>query len=96
MEANSAGRPVIAYRAGGVLATQIPVVDDPSCATAVFFDYQSVDHLVNAVKEYERLEPLFDPYFIRKHAESFDEELFITKIREFVTEKYNDHQKLPS
>lgn len=93
LEANSAGRPVIAYGQGGVLTTQIPVADDPSCATSLFFDHQTVNDLTNAIRAFEELEPHFDPYFIRKHAESFDEALFIDKIRNFVVEKYQFHQK---
>lgn len=94
LEANAAGRPVIAYEAGGVLTTQIPVSDDPAHATALFFKNQTVDDLLDAVKQYELIEHRFDPNFIRKHAEAFDESNFIHKIRQFVIEKYN--QKLKS
>ncbi|GAB4036934.1 glycosyltransferase [Spirosoma jeollabukense] len=91
LEANSAGRPVIAYGEGGVLATQIPVFDDPSCATALFFDNQTVEDLIKAVKQFEVIEHRFIPSFIRKHAESFDEPIFIHKIKQFVAEKYLQH-----
>jgi glycosyltransferase involved in cell wall biosynthesis len=93
LEANAAGRPVIAYGAGGVLATQIPVSDDPAQATALFFEEQTVDDLLKAVKQYEQIEYKFDTQFIRSHAESFDESKFIDKIRRFVAEQYEKRQK---
>lgn len=95
LEANAAGRPVIAYGAGGVLATQIPVSNDPSYSTGVFFPHQTVDDLINAIKQYEVFEQYFNASFIRKHAETFDEEKFIKKIRTFVFEKYQQHLNIP-
>lgn len=89
LEANAAGRPVIAYGAGGVLATQIPASYNPACATAIFFKHQTADDLLKAIKQYELIEHRFDPYFIRSHAESFDESIFINKIKDFVIKKYN-------
>ena len=88
LEANAAGRPVIAYNAGGVLATQIPVVEDPSQATALFFDDQTVESLTNAIHQFEQIESRFDPQFIREHAVQFDERLFIERIQSFVKERY--------
>ena len=88
LEANAAGRPVIAYGAGGVLATQIPVQQDAANATALFFSEQTTDSLINAVKTFETIEHTFDPQFIRQHAEQFDEPLFIKRIQEFVQRKW--------
>ncbi len=91
LEANAAGRPVIAYGAGGVLATQIPAAGDPAQATAVFFKNQTVEDLTAAIRAFEGIESLFNPAFIRSHAEQFDETRFIEKIRQFVTSKYAEH-----
>ncbi|GAB3777483.1 glycosyltransferase family 4 protein [Spirosoma horti] len=96
LEANAAGRPVIAYGTGGVLATQIPVMDEPSRATALFFSNQTVEDLTNAVKQFETIEHRFDPSFIRSHAESFDESKFIDQIRVFVADKFAQHRKTKS
>lgn len=93
LEANAAGRPVIAYGAGGVLATQIPLENKPAEATAVFFREQTVNDLIEAVKEFESIEEQFDPEFIRAHAQKFDETKFIAQIRAFVLEKYTQYQK---
>ncbi|QEC54293.1 glycosyltransferase family 4 protein [Anseongella ginsenosidimutans] len=87
LEANAAGRPVIAYGKGGVMDTMIPAAGDASKATAVFFPEQTVEALKSAMEVFEEL--TFTPAFIRAHAESFDEKNFVDRIRKFVLEKYN-------
>lgn len=86
LEANASGRPVIAYGFGGINDTMIPYKTDAAKSTALFFFEQTVPHLVHAVNQFEKL--AFDPTFIRKHAESFDETVFVDKIRKFVADKY--------
>lgn len=88
LEANAAGRPVIAYGAGGVLATQIPIQEKVAESTALFFPEQTVDSLIKAVRDFEIVEDEFDTNFIRTHAEKFDEPLFIRRIQEFVQGKW--------
>jgi glycosyltransferase involved in cell wall biosynthesis len=87
LEANASGRPVIAYGKGGVLETMVPFKDDPSRATAILFPKQTTDALKFAIETFEELD--FDPIFIRKHAETFDDSCFVQKIRDFVNEKYH-------
>jgi glycosyltransferase involved in cell wall biosynthesis len=86
LEANASGRPVIAYGKGGVLETMIPYTGNALEATAVFFHEQTKESLTKAIGLFEEL--TFDPSFIRAHAEMFDEEIFIEKIRSFVMNKY--------
>jgi glycosyltransferase involved in cell wall biosynthesis len=86
LEANSSGRPVIAYGKGGVLDTMIPYDKDSLKSTAIFFEHQTKESLTAAIELFEDLE--FDPVFIRAHAETFDESCFIEKIRAFVASKY--------
>ncbi|HLL95635.1 MAG TPA: glycosyltransferase [Spirosoma sp.] len=93
LEANAAGRPVIAYGKGGVLATQIPVDQDASQATALFFADQTVASLTDAIDRFIGLEHEFDAHFIRRHAEEFDEALFIERIQLLVQEKYMAFKK---
>jgi glycosyltransferase involved in cell wall biosynthesis len=88
LEANAAGRPVIAFGQGGVLETMIPYNGDAKVATAVFFNKQTSESLIEAIKEFEKLK--FSPDFIRKHAEKFHETLFVEKIRDFVYQKYSE------
>lgn len=96
LEANASGRPVIAYGAGGVLTTQLPVRDNPAKATALFFSHQTVESLVEAVTCFESIEAEFDSSFIRQHAERFDEHRFIDRIRQFVLAKYASHEAVAS
>ena len=88
LEANASGRPVIAYGKGGVLDTMIPVIGTSAKkATAFFFAEQTVESLKSAIAKFETL--TFDPHFIRRHAEKFDEMVFIDKIRNFVISTNN-------
>ncbi|MDB4926290.1 glycosyltransferase [Mucilaginibacter sp.] len=88
LEANASGRPVIAYGVGGIKATMIPYKDDSLKSTAIFFNEQTVKSLCRAIEKFEQLE--FDPLFIKNHAEKFDEEVFISEIKEFVNKKYKE------
>jgi len=61
----------------------IPVIGNSAKkATAFFFAEQTTTSLKNAIAKFETL--LFDSNFIRRHAEKFDEIVFIDKIRNFV------------
>lgn len=89
LESIASGNPVIAYGKGGILETMIPYdgTNADSC-TAVLFDSQSKEDLINAVKLADQIE--FDPCFIRNHANKFNEEQFILAIQNFVSQKYED------
>jgi len=85
LEANASGRPVIAYRAGGVLETMVPFEGDQQKYTAVFFNEQTEDSLIKAVEKFEEL--TFNSNFIRQNSERFDDEVFIQRAKNFVLEK---------
>ena len=85
LEANSAGRPVIAYRAGGALDT---VVEGK---TGLFFDEQTPESLVAAVRSLETV--TFEPEAIRQHALRFDREVFQRQFTRFVEGKYEEHKR---
>lgn len=91
IEANASGRPVIAYGKGGITYTTIPYTINSKNATAIYFEEQTPQSLIKAVELADTL--IFDPVFIRKHAEKFDEGIFIENIRNFVNEKYNEWNK---
>jgi len=76
LEAMAAGRPVIAYAAGGALET---VVEDE---TGVFFREQTPEALAEAIREFEARE--FDPAAARRQAERFDAAVFKARVRAFV------------
>jgi len=77
VEAMAAGRPVVAYKAGGALETVIPEV------TGVFFDEQTPDSLIEGVQRLEALMP-FDIARIRAHTCKYDRSVFLERIRSFV------------
>ena len=76
LEINAAGRPIIAFRAGGATET---VVEGE---TGVFFNKQTTESLIGAIEEFESLS--FDRQALRRHAEKFDRHVFASRIREFV------------
>jgi glycosyltransferase involved in cell wall biosynthesis len=75
LEAQASGRPVIAYGKGGILETVLPD------KTGIFFNEHTISSLKNAVLKFLAKEKIFDAKHIRKHAEKFDEKIFIEKIR---------------
>lgn len=74
VEAMAAGKPVIAFRAGGATET---VVDG---VTGVFFDDATVESLASAIESLDDLP--FDPSAIRRHAERFDRSVFLAAWRD--------------
>jgi glycosyltransferase involved in cell wall biosynthesis len=86
------GRPVIAYGRGGVLETVIPYNQDQSrtdgkIPTGLFFYQQNVDSLIEAVKQFDKIEKDFDPIAIRNHTLQWDREIFKEKIRRYIFER---------
>ncbi len=82
LEAQASGRPVIAYGAGGALAS---IVDG---VTGVFFREQTIASLVEALAVFH--EQHFNPHVIRNHALEFDMPRFHRRILQFVTAKLNE------
>lgn len=76
LEAMAAGRPVIAYAAGGALDTVIDGV------TGVFFDQPTPESLAAAVRRFEAMS--FDSGAIRAHAMTFDRSVFEREMGAFV------------
>lgn len=76
LEANAAGRPVIAYRAGGAVETVEENV------TGVFFDQASSVSLGGAIEKFEGMR--FDQYTLRRHAEKFDRSVFTFRVLQFL------------
>lgn len=81
VEAMACGTPVICLAKGGTLET---VIDHE---TGVFFNEQTSDAIIAAVKRFESIDA-FDPKVIRKNAERFSNERFKSAMRAFVDEKY--------
>lgn len=73
VEAMASGRPVIAYGKGG--ATETVVAGE----TGVFFDTQSVEAIIAAVRRLETMD--IDPARIAAHARQFGREQFVHRMR---------------
>ena len=79
LEAMACSRPVIAYGKGGALES---VIDGK---TGVLFKEQSVECLIDAIKRSQKIS--FDKKIIRRHAESFDKEIFKEKILAYIIDR---------
>jgi len=90
VEAQSHGRPVIAYGRGGVLETVSGEFGDDAGAansTGVFFQQPSLESLCEAISRFERVEGRFQPEFIRASVERFGLGRFKEEFAAFATEK---------
>jgi glycosyltransferase involved in cell wall biosynthesis len=76
VEAQAAGRPVIAFGRGGATET---VVDG---ATGVLFDEQTVEALADAIQTFEGMS--FDPTICRRNAERFDSREFRARMHQAI------------
>ncbi len=85
VEAMACGRPVIAFRGGGVLES----VKDG--VTGIFFDEQTWESLAEAVINSYDFKS--NPQIIRQHAAQFDKKIFQDKIKEFVETKWFEFNK---
>jgi glycosyltransferase involved in cell wall biosynthesis len=78
IQAMAAGRPVIAYVAGGARETVVP-------GTGRLFAEQSVAAIIEAVESFDP--DSVSPAFIRRHAEKFDAGRFKQQITEFIEQR---------
>lgn len=87
VEAQSFGKPVIAYGRGGSLET-IRGFDSKEhsleAPTGIFFALQSPEGLSAAILEFESSASQFDAQLIREHAQQFGVEFFQFHMKEFI------------
>jgi glycosyltransferase involved in cell wall biosynthesis len=76
LELAAAGRPTIAYRAGGAAETIIDGI------TGIFFDRQEPSALAEAIVRFERQE--WSAKVLRSHAEGFGIDIFQARLRQFL------------
>ncbi|MBU0649110.1 glycosyltransferase [Patescibacteria group bacterium] len=82
IEAMAAGRPVIAYAAGGALETVVPG------KTGEFMDEQSWEELGNKIIQFDPEK--YKPEVIKRHASQFDEARFKSQIKDYVDLKWRE------
>ncbi|MCK4851563.1 MAG: glycosyltransferase [Candidatus Omnitrophica bacterium] len=96
VEAQSYGKPVIAYGRGGVLETVIPLRehgrrDNGESPTGVFFHEQTVEALNHAIDRFEKNRRLFKPGRLRENALRFNRDRFKREIRDYIEAKLEIH-----
>ncbi len=79
VESIAAGKPVIAYQAGGVLE----IIKEG--ISGMFFKEQTAESLIETLKKFKPEN--FDSEIIRKEAEKFDQDRFIKNIEEYIKSK---------
>lgn len=78
VEAMMFGRPVLAFRSGGLLETVI------EGKTGEFFDEASPESLIAGLRKIEANIKNYDSEFIKNHAKKFGKERFVREIKEFI------------
>lgn len=81
VQAMAAGRPVIAYAAGGALDTVIP-------GTGALFARQSVAAIIDAVETFDP--DSVDTGFLTAHARKFDTSVFKQRLSDFIEQKLGE------
>jgi len=83
LEAMAAGRPVIAFGAGGARETVVPPGEGEP-PTGLFFEHQTVEALVDAIRRFEASAHQFEPKALRRRAEAFDRPLFRERVHAYL------------
>jgi glycosyltransferase involved in cell wall biosynthesis len=83
VEAQAAGRPVIAFAAGGALETVI------EGNTGRFFHQPTVESLMAVLTSFE---DTYDPAELRRNAERFDKRSFMKTMYEVLARRYEEHR----
>jgi glycosyltransferase involved in cell wall biosynthesis len=91
LEAQSYGRPVIAFGKGGSLETVLGSyairqenTKEFNGITGVFFEEQTAESLAQAILSFEAGEESFVPQRIQLHARKFDTSVFVNRLRNYI------------
>lgn len=85
LEAQMHGVPVVTYVHSGAVETIIPG------KTGLTFDHQTADSLAMALEDVKKRE--WNPELLKKHARQFEETAFILKMRTYVQQAWEKHQR---
>jgi glycosyltransferase involved in cell wall biosynthesis len=86
VEAMAGGAPVIAINQYGPAEI---VIDGEN---GLFFDQQTPEALIEAVKRFENDPGRFNSDEIRRYAETFDRKLFCQRFGDYVNQRWEEHQ----
>ena len=89
LEANAAGRPVIAFKGGGAVDTVAEGVN------GLFFNENTAESLISAIRSFEMGKYDFQPRLIHEYALRFDKEIFKQKMWDFIMVKYRASSSHP-
>jgi len=89
VEANACGVPVIAYKKGGALDT---IIEDE---TGLFFNEQTVEALVAAVKRFENETQTYASDKLKQHATRFSKKVFLQKWEELRDNSLANSLRIP-
>jgi glycosyltransferase involved in cell wall biosynthesis len=84
LEAQASGRPVIAYGKGGALETVLPLGSELGSPTGIFFQEQTVESLMAAMRAFEQNRQKFVPTGIRQQACRFSRDRFKAQISDYI------------
>lgn len=86
VEAQACGRPVIAFGKGGAPESVVSLnhAAPSKQDTGVFFDQQTTEGVVRAIRWFEAIEDRFEPHTIRRHAENFNTQAFCRSFLDLV------------
>jgi glycosyltransferase involved in cell wall biosynthesis len=87
VEAQAAGAPVIAYGKGGATESIIPG------KTGLLFAEQTVESLIDAIKDFEAGQVKFSQSVIRQNAERFAPERFQQELSMYIDRKWTEFQR---
>ena len=94
LEAQASGRPVIAYRKGGVTETLIGIDDGDRQSgqrpTGIFFTESTSRSLIKAVERYIASKHLFEPQSLRSQAARFSRATFKLKMKSFIDQRLSE------
>ena len=89
LEANAAGRPVIAFKEGGAVDTIVEGIN------GLFFCENKVESLISSIRAFETGKYNFQPRLIHEYALRFDKEIFKQKMWKFILDKYQASSDQP-
>jgi len=96
VEAQAAGKPVIAFNKGGVRDIIVPWDEINNQGTGILFSQTGITGIINAVKKFQSFEEVFLPSHARKVADKYTKNEFITNFKKLLigaTEKNECKEK---
>jgi glycosyltransferase involved in cell wall biosynthesis len=91
VEAQSFGRPVVAYGHGGSLETVRTNDPEGRSDTGIFFAQQTINSVIDGIRRFEEAEHTFVPQEIQHHAREFDTSVFVKRFRKVVESELAKH-----